>query len=118
MLRKTAPIGALEGTSYSTSMPSSSDSMRSWPTGIHRCWLRCLCSQAKCSSSLLPAAKRVCLKACYKLLDSVLRQEGVPATPHDGLHAHASWGSRAVQVYARESSPLWYEPEPLLLAPF
>ena len=58
MLRKTAPIGALEGTSYSTSMPSSSDSMRSCPTDIHRCWLRGLCSQAKCSSPLLPAIKR------------------------------------------------------------
>jgi len=52
--RKTAPMGALEGTSYSTSMPSSIDSIRLFPTDIHRCWLGCLCSKAKCSSLLLP----------------------------------------------------------------
>ena len=52
--RKTAPMGALEGMSYSTSMPSSIDSIRLFPTDIHRCWLGCLCSKAKCSSLLLP----------------------------------------------------------------
>ena len=47
-------MAALEGTSYSTSMPSSLDSMRSCPMDIHRCWFRCLRSNAKCPFGLPP----------------------------------------------------------------
>lgn len=56
MLRKTMPMGALEATLYSTSMFSSIDSSRPWPTAIH---LLCCCellggrSNANASWSLL-----------------------------------------------------------------